>query len=421
MAVIDPGIQQLLGQIFNEEIGSESKIREMMRGKILSLPDDLVHGRGKTREQLAESADPFEKIGYRNPNIIPFMRSLHDNDPAKLVRAFQKSLALVNENNFPGYDVLFEEETTGRVFQSVMICRFNFFSLLAMTQIMWMGGHVLASLRTGVDLLTVDPAHGQSRFILAKAASELGWHMETVLLADPNIMSLTVGYGEPIWSVELVPLYIDGLAGWLRDHYKKGGKGLVGGWISEGGDEMLLTPFERMESALVSFRSRYKRLADSPEQLAQDETNLKRMESMIESMKAEAAESGRLADPMPSGGAHWIPDPSKAVIPAVDDVARAISILLGGSVKCEGSGNRYSIVVNYRKGGREWDMNGEIAIVERNQTGWELMVMTAPYFWGEDWRDKPMTIKADNLSSVAQFIVNTLTPRMRNGTLSVPG
>ncbi|MGI6682905.1 MAG: hypothetical protein ACOX51_07175 [Myxococcota bacterium] len=24
-------------------------------------------------------------------------------------------------------------------------------------------------------------------------------------------------------------------------------------------------------------------------------------------------ESGRLDDPMPSGGAHWVPDPSKAV------------------------------------------------------------------------------------------------------------
>ena len=38
MAVIDAGIQQLLGQIFNEEIGSESEIREMMRDRVLSLP-----------------------------------------------------------------------------------------------------------------------------------------------------------------------------------------------------------------------------------------------------------------------------------------------------------------------------------------------------------------------------------------------
>ena len=421
MATIDPGIQQLLGQIFNEKIGSESQIRQMMRDRVLSLPDELVHGRGKTREELAESDDPFEKVGYRNPNIIPFMRSLHDSDPAKFVRAFNKSMTLVNENNFPGADILFEEETTGRVFQSVMICRFNFLSLLAMTQIMYMGGHVLAALRTGVDLLTVDPAHGQSRFILAKAAAELGWHMETFLLADPNIMSLSLGYGEKIWAVELVPAYIDGLAGWLREHYQKGGKGLVGGWISDNGNEMLLTPFDRMESALIVFRAKYKRLADSPEQLAQDEETLQRLESLVKDMKAEAAESGRLADPMPSGGAHWTPDPSKTVIPTVDDVARAISILQGGSVNCDGGGNRYSIVVNYRKYGRDWDMNGEIAIVERNSTGWELMVMTAPYFWGEDWRDKPMPIKGDNLSSIAQFIVNTLTPRMSNGTLSVPG
>jgi len=421
MATIDAGIQQLLGQIFNEEIGSESEIREMMRQRVLSLPDDLVYARGETRKQLQESDDPFEQIGFRNPGIIPYMRSLHDNDPAKFVRAYRKSLSLVNQENYPGPDILFERETTERVFQSVMTCRFNHYSLLAITQIMWLSGHVLASLRTGVDLMTVDPAHGQSRFLLAKATSELGWHMETVLLADPNIIHLATGYGEQVWTVELVPEYIDGMAGWLRDHYRKGGKGLVGGWISESGDEMLLTPFDRMESALVLFQSNYKRLAGSPAQLAQDAEKLKRLETMIQTMKAEAAADGRLADPMPSGGAHWVPDPATTIIPVIDDAARAIGILEGGDVKCEGEGNRFSIVVNYRKYGRDSDMTGEIAIIERNDDGWELMVMIAPYFWGEDWRDKPMKLTTDNFSSIAQFIVNTLTPRMRNGTLSVPG
>lgn len=421
MAVIDVGIQQLLGQIFNEKVGSESEIRNLMRSRILSLPDELVYGRGKTRKQLAESNDPFEKVGFRNPGIIPYMRSLFDNDPAKFVRAYQKSLSLVNEDNFPGPDILFDEETTGRVFQSVMICRFNHPSLLAMTQIMWMGGHVLASMRTGVDLMMVDPAHGQSRFMLAKAASELGWHMETVLLAEPDMVSLSTGYGEPVWSVELVPAYVEGMIGWLREHFEKGGKGLVGGWISEAGDSMLLTPFERMEMALALFEANYEMLAESPEQLSQDAEKLKYLREIVENMKAEAAESGRLDDPMPSGGAHWVPDPSKTVIPVVDDVARAISILQGGSVRCDGGGNRFSIVVHYQKQGRDWTIDGEIAIIERNTNGWELIVMTAPYFWGEDWRDKPMTIKADNLSSIAQFIVNTITPRMHNGTLSVPG
>lgn len=421
MATIKPMVRKLLEQLLVEEIGTESEIREMLRNRVLSLPSDLVFGRGETRDQLAESDDPFERVGYRNPNIIPFMRSVYDNDPEKFRRAFGKSLALMNDKNFPGGNVLLTQETFSRICQSVQICKFNFFSLLALTQFEYLTGHPLAALRTGVNLLTLDPAHGQSRFLLAKATSELGWHMETVLLAKSNIMNLMVGYGERIWSVELVPQYIDGIAGWLQEHYQKGGKGLVGGWISENGEEMEMTPFEVMDFALISFRTSYKKLADSPEQLAQDEEKLQRMESMIKSMKAEAAESGRLDDPMPSGGAHWVPDPSKAVIPVVDDVAQGINILLAGDVNCEGSGDSYTITVRYQKAGRDWTMNGEIATINRNPTGWELVVMTAPYFWGDNWRNEPYMIDGDTFSEIAHFIVRTLAPRMHDGILSVPG
>ncbi|MGI6682906.1 MAG: hypothetical protein ACOX51_07180 [Myxococcota bacterium] len=103
------------------------------------------------------------------------------------------------------------------------------------------------------------------------------------------------------------------------------------------------------------------------------------------------------------------------------DVAQGISILLAGDVNCEGSGDSYTITVRYQKAGRDWTMNGEIAIINRNPTGWELVVMTSPYFWGDDWRSKPYVLTADSFSEIAQFIVETFRPRMHDGILSVPG
>ncbi len=173
--------------------------------------------------------------------------------------------------------------------------------------------------------------------------------------------------------------------------------------------------------ALVSFESHYKRLAESPEQLSQDAAKLAQMRTMVESLKTEAARTGRLDDPMPSGGAHWVPDASNTVIPVVDEASRAIAILEANNISCQGDGNRFSVVVHYQKQGRDWTMDGEIAAIERRDGRWELMVITAPYFWGDDWREKPLFLTADTLPEIARFLVNTLTPRMHGRTLSVPG
>ena len=100
------------------------------------------------------------------------------------------------------------------------------------------------------------------------------------------------------------------------------------------------------------------------------------------------------------------------------DAARELLSSCDIQLKGPSSGSEFRLVVEYLKPGRPHAYRGDIASVSRNPGGWELLITTPAYFYGDGYGDYGITCQtyADWLDYI---IMNLATHQRGDGVVLV--
>ncbi len=297
MAHITPGFEDMLGRLFQDTDFSEAHIKGLIRKRVLDLPQKVTYGNCPETERLSRSADPFDRAGAQNPDVIPFIKRCYGSDASQFAAALAQSERLFGEKDVPDQaEVLMQPATGQRILQAVATCRFNVPALHAFTQFLHFANESLASTRVVVERLALDPSNGQARFMAANNTMDLGWWEESARLLERNIASITLGLGERIWVVLVIPMWADAQCRWLDEHFKADRPGLVGGIWDDERRRMLVDPFGHMAGPMALFESHYEGMAETPQEQEEDRQKLAHLKSEIARLKKIAVETGRLEE-----------------------------------------------------------------------------------------------------------------------------
>lgn len=93
-------------------------------------------------------------------------------------------------------------------------------------------------------------------------------------------------------------------------------------------------------------------------------------------------------------------------------VKKVKSLLLTKGIVLEGLFDEFNVIVDYRKDYECKPMRTQVASIRDTGVVWEVDVDIAPYFWGPEWKSKPLTILFENFASVACFLMDALGSRI---------
>jgi len=209
-------------------------VRETLNRFVCSMPPETVYGHDPRIEQFEGSADPMERLVWRNPPYLSEVQKAYGEDVDRFEAELDRSLAILGEDDV-------SQESIGRLAggrstaaHALEACVFNEFAL-----------HYLVTQRDRSsprsleqDLATIDfarralclnPGNPVIRIFAGEAANRLGWHLEAVRLLDPIRTNGAVGLGHPVLNYLGTREQTDALTFLLDEHLVADRPGLAGG------------------------------------------------------------------------------------------------------------------------------------------------------------------------------------------------
>jgi len=267
-------------------------VRETLNRFVCSMPPETVYGHDPRIEQFEGSADPMERLVWRNPPYLSEVQKAYGEDVDRFEAELDRSLAILGEDDV-------SQESIGRLAggrstaaHALEACVFNEFAL-----------HYLVTQRDRSsprsleqDLATIDfarralclnPGNPVIRIFAGEAANRLGWHLEAVRLLDPIRTNGAVGLGHPVLNYLGTREQTDALTFLLDEHLVADRPGLAGG-------DGPLSGVDSFHFGIVAFGINSGQSEPDADGKRRDAARRGLYELAFEAVKARAVATGRL-------------------------------------------------------------------------------------------------------------------------------